>query len=64
MKFDINKPYRQRCGREAKVTVTDLTGHYPLGGWIIDENRVKISATWTEEGERSERKGSSDEQFQ
>jgi len=26
MKFDLTKPYRQRCGREAKVTVTDLTG--------------------------------------
>jgi len=55
MKFNTNKPYRQRCGREAKITVNDLTGDYPLGGWIIDENRAKISATWTEEGEKSER---------
>jgi len=55
MKFDINKPYRQRCGLEAKVTVTDLTGDYPLGGWCIGNNGVKMPMTWTREGDVSER---------
>jgi len=40
MKFNTNNPYRQRCGREAKMTVNDLTGDYPLGCWIVAENGV------------------------